>query len=181
MEDQKLTPEVFIRLLVSKGLLDQIRFNPTAQPDRVTLARHILTPHDAAELAVAAIAHQLDKLPRTSQNYLMNYISSIKEIHPEKDVPGRDYFSQLNEVRINIKHQGIFPDPQQWYRVGERTWEYVSGWCQDYLERSLEDLDESSLISDPAVKKHYDSAMEAFHRSNYKETLEHLAFATEAF
>ncbi len=180
MEGQKFTPEVFIRLLVAKGLLDQIRFNPTAHPDRVTLARQILTAHDAAELAAAAIAQQLGKLPKSQKTFLMDYISSIKESHPEKDAAGRDYFSQLNQVRIDIKHLGIFPDPRQWYRVGERTWEYVSGWCQDYLGRSLEDLDESSLIYDSDVKKHYDSAVEAFGRNDYKETLERLAFATEA-
>ena len=57
MTKPKLTEEVMRRLLVAKGLLGRIRYPYTAQPDRTTLAGHILTAHDAAELAIAAISH----------------------------------------------------------------------------------------------------------------------------
>jgi len=175
-----IAPEIIDRLLVAKGLLGRIRFLQTARPDRITLAQHILAAHDAAELALAAIARHLGKLPQSTQTYLMQYFPAIQETHPGKEVPGRDYFSQLNRVRTHIKHHGIFPDQLQWHRVGENTWTYVSRWCQDYLGFSLDDLDESALIVDSEAKRHYDAAAQAFHRENYKETLECLALATNA-
>jgi hypothetical protein len=48
-----IAQEVLDRLLVAKGLLSQIRDLPTTRPDRITLARQILTAHDAAELEKA--------------------------------------------------------------------------------------------------------------------------------
>ena len=141
-----IAQEVLERLLVAKGLLSQIRDLPTTRPDRITLARQILTAHDAAELALAAIACHLGLLPTSRQTYLMEYFPAIQKHHPGREVAGRDYFGQLNQVRIDIKHLGIFPDPDQWKRVGERTWAYVSGWCQDYLSLPLDDVDESALI-----------------------------------
>lgn len=175
----EIAQEVFERLLVAKELLERIRFLPIARPDRLTLARHILAAHDAAELATAAITHHLDALPHQEKIYLMDYIAAIKEKLGES-VPGRDYFSKLNKVRIGIKHNGIFPDPQQWYRVGEHTFNYVSSWCEKYLGIILDDLDESALIFNTKVKEHLDSAKEAFGRKKYQEVLENLAFAMNA-
>ncbi len=175
-----VTQEIIHRLLVAKGLLGKIRFLPIARPDRITLAQHILTAHDASELAAAAIAGHLGKSGKNEKLYLMDYLCLIKETHPAKDVVGRDFFRQLNQVRVAIKHYGNFPDPQLWQTVGERTWYYVSQWGQNYLGQSLDDLDESALIVDSEAKRHYDAAVKAFHRENYKETLEHLAFATNA-
>src|SRR5712664_1290751 len=80
--------------------------------------------------------------------HLMDYFPAIKKMHPEKDVEGKEYFNQLNRVRIHIKHHGLFPDQKQWYRVGEKTYDYVSRWCENYFNVSLDDLDESSLIHD---------------------------------
>ena len=174
-----LAQDVVDRLLVAKGLLGRIQFNPAARPDRISLARAILRAHDAAELALAAIARHLDRLPSSSQTYLMQYFPAIQNEHPEENVIGRDYFSQLNRVRTDIKHHGVFPDAQQWYAVGDRTYEYVSQWCRRYLGISLDQLDESALIAIPEVKALYDKAVEAFSGEHYKKALEHLAYATE--
>ncbi len=62
----------------------------------------------------------------------------------------------------------MFPDPKQWFRVGEKTRSYVSIWCGKYLSISLDDLDESDMISDPKVKKQYDIAKKAFVKGDYK-------------
>ena len=172
----RISQSVIERLLISKNLLDKIRFLPLANPDRSTLARHILTSHDAAELAIAAVASHLDVTPR--QQYLMNYFQPISEkSHDGQDVPGKGYMSQLNDVRVAIKHKGLFPDPQQWSRVGENTYQYVSEWCNKYLMLSLDDLDESEMIADPVVKDRYNSAKKALADEDYKGTLENLALA----
>jgi len=177
MKTKPFSQDVIDRLLVAKDLLEKISSSPIVNPDRYTIARQVLTAHDAAELALAAIARHLGKLPQSSKSYLMEYFSPIREIHPSEEVPGRDYFSQLNQVRIGIKHTGIFPDPKQWFRVGETTRSYVSTWCDRYLRISLDDLDESDMISDTHVKNQYDIAKKAFINGEHKGVLENLAIA----
>ena len=108
----------------------------------------------------------------------MDYFSPIKEQeHPNDEVSGRNYFSQLNDVRIGIKHKGLFPDPKQWYRVSEKTYDYISSWCQRYLNIVFTDLDESFMISDTRVKDQYDIAKKALVQKDYKGALEMLACA----
>ena len=108
----------------------------------------------------------------------MDYFSPIRTIHPDEEVPGKDYFSQLNIVRTAIKHHGIFPDSKQWFKVGEKTRSYVYIWCEKYLSISLDDLDESDMISDPYVKKQYDIAKKAFVEGDHKGVFENLAIAS---
>ena len=81
------------RLLVSKSLLGKIRFQPAAEPDHVSLASQLLAAHDAAELALAAISDQLNKLPPKDKHYLMDYFEPLKELHPGREVFAKEYFS----------------------------------------------------------------------------------------
>jgi hypothetical protein len=176
MNKMTLNQNVIDRLLIAKDLLNGIRFTPIANPDRQTIARYILTSHDAAELAIAGIASHLDVTPK-GQSYLMNYFPEIAKTHEGEDVPGKNYISQLNDARIGIKHKGLFPDPKQWVRVGDNTYKYISDWCRKYLTLSFDDLDESDMISDPKVKRYYDIAKEAFDKDDFKSVLENLALA----
>jgi hypothetical protein len=172
--------DVLERLLVAKDLLGRIRFLPTSKPDRATLARQILTSHDSAEIAIAAIARYVDKLPESNEAYLMTYIAKIKSSHPGVDVPGRAFFSDLNRVRVSIKHAGLFPDPAQWHKVAEKTYDYVSILCEKYLGIRFEDLDEIMLIRSEEVRSRLAEAREFFERGEHKLTLEALAYALEA-
>jgi hypothetical protein len=90
---EPVTEDVIERLLIAKGLLAKIRFSQVPEPDRITLASYILTSHDAAELAVAAIAQHLGKTPKESQAYLMNYFPQIEQVHPGRRVKGLDFFT----------------------------------------------------------------------------------------
>jgi len=177
MEKKLPDQDVIDRLLVAKDLLEKIRFLPIANPDRYTVARFVLTAHDAAELAIAGIARHIGITPKSPQTYLMNYFPLIKNQHPKDEVPGRAYFSQLNTARNGIKHTGVFPDPKQWFHVGEKTHSYVSNWCKSYLNISFDDLDESDMISDPDVKKQYNIARDVLAQDDYKGVLENLALA----
>jgi hypothetical protein len=138
-----------------------------------------LTAHDAAELAIAAISHYLGPIPVKAKAFLMDYFPLIEDKIGSL-VEGRAFFSQLNDVRVAIKHKGIFPDPKDWKSVGERSWSYISNWCQKYLGVSLEDLDESDLISADAVKNHYDAASEALKAGQHRQCFEQLALACHA-
>ena len=167
--------DVFDRLLVAKGLLSKIRFLPAAHPDRISQLKLFSRPMTLPNLHLPQYRAYFNRLPDSPQTYLMQYFPAIRKEHPTEAVVGREYFSQLNRVRTDIKHHGIFPDPNQWYRVGERTFDYVSKWCQQYLGLSLDELDESALIGNKEVKEFYDKAIEAFQQEHYKESLEYFS------
>ena len=173
-------PEVTELLLISKSILDRLRTQTPATPDRHSIAINILLAHDAAELALAAIANQCGRLPSGNQHYLMDYFAPLKTLHPESEVTGRGYFDQLNRVRLNLKHKGIFPDPQQWAQVAERVYEHVSTWCANYLQLDFDELDQSVLLNDPTVKEHYEKAKTHFAQGDYREVLEESAQALNA-
>jgi hypothetical protein len=170
-QKKSITEAVLERLLLSKGLLGPLRYASVSEPDRQTLATHILTSHDAAELALAGIAQHLGKFPSQQQVYLMDLFPAVGQVHPGHEVEGKEYFNQLNRVRIGIKHHGVFPDQRQWHRVAEKTYEYISGWCKKYIGFTLDELDESSLLSDAKVKRFYFSAVGENDKKNFREAL----------
>jgi hypothetical protein len=169
--------EVADQLLLSMSLLEKIRLQAAPNPDRFSLATHILTAHDAAELALASIASarsiQLSKRYPT----MMNYLEALKTLHSGREVIRRDYLDRLNRVRNNLKHAGAFPDPQQFASVADAIYNLLSDLCAEYLEISLDDLDESTLLTSATVKRWYDQARTTLADGKYKETLECLAHA----
>jgi hypothetical protein len=172
-----LKPEVLERLLLSKSFLDRIRFQPVAVHDRHTLAANIIASHDAAELAIAAVADELGCSPTNAgKTYLMDYFDPIEKTTGVAG-HGRDYFRQLNGVRIMLKHQGLYPDAKQWARVAESVYQHLTKWCLDYLKIPLAQLDESALLIDAGVKDFYDAAKECAANRDYKGALEGIAVA----
>src|SRR5712692_4179177 len=126
---------------------------PCGRPGSVLRGLSDYRRHDAAELALGAICDHRGKLPPKEQHYLMDYLSSLQGLHPERDVHGKGYFRRLNRARTDVKHFGIFPDPKEWVRVGEGVHEYVLRWCDEYLGVNFEELDESELLSSPEIKR----------------------------
>lgn len=174
-----LSQHVVERLLIAKNLLDNIRFSTISHPDHFTLAKHILTAHDAVEFAIASIADHLGCTFKNSKKVtLMDYFPEIKTIKP--DFPGQEYCSSLNDVRIGIKHKGQFPSPLQWLGVGGKIYECVSQWCEKYLDLKLDTLNEDVLITDPQVKAYLEQARDAFDKEQWKIVLEYLAFALKS-
>lgn len=173
-----LRPEVIQQLLFSKLLLSQILFLPEAETSQFSIAKKILIAHDAVEMGIAAIADQMGALPAQDKRFLMDYFDPIKnKKHKNREVEGKEYFRQLNIVRGNLKHGMIFPNPSQWGRVGDKIYSYLSGWCQEYLKISLEDLDNSILIDNPKIREFYDNAKKELPSGNYQQVLELLAKA----
>lgn len=165
------------RLLLSKSLLNPIRQPFVSKPNRSLTAKHILIAHDAAELALSAIAQYVGKTPKKQQVHMMDYFPPLSEEHPGEEVYGKEYFSQLNRARVSIKHCGVFPNLQQWFNVGQKTYEYISAWCVKYIKMPLDSMDESALLADPNIKSLYNTAKEEAKSRNYKECLEFIARA----
>lgn len=179
MIKNKLRPEVVQQLLFSKSLLSQILFSPETEISSFSIAKKILIAHDAAEIGIAAIANQIEALLPKEPRYLMHYFDPIKnKKHKNHDVDGKVYCRQLNTARNDLKHVMIFPDPNQWARVGDKIYSYLSGWCQEYLKISLDDLDDSILINNSKIKELYDRANKELSYNNYKQVLEILAKAS---
>jgi hypothetical protein len=166
-----MDPNVIDRLILSRQFLNRMRSTGMAEPDRYSLAAQLISSHDAAELALSAVAQHCGKLPNRDKQYLMDYFEPLKELHPARDVVGRSFFSQLNRVRTDIKHLGIFPDPKQWVQVAERVSDYVAQWCQEYLAVSFEEIDQSMLIADEDVKRFFGAAKAATMEGNYEAVL----------
>ena len=173
----EIRKEIADQLLLSKSLLERLRFQAVPNPDRFSLATHILTAHDAAELALAAIAKQCEVAPPSDKVYMMDYLAALKKLHPEREVKGRPYFNQLNRARVDIKHYGIIPNATDWARVADNVYNYIFDFCIDYLGISLDDLDESILLASATVKRWYDQARTARAAGKYREVLEYLAWA----
>jgi hypothetical protein len=172
-----LKPNVLDRLLLSKSFLDRIRFQPVAVNDRHGLASSIIASHDAAELAMAAVADEIGCSPaNTGKAYLMDYFDPIEK-KTGTVAYGKDYAPQLNAVRTQVKHQGLFPDARQWSRVAETVYQHVSKWCQDYLKISFEDLDESALLTYQDVKGLYEEAKTCRDSGDFKTALEKISIA----
>lgn len=175
---QPLTKQVAELLLLSKSMLDKIRVQVAGNPDRHSLAIQILITHDAAELALFAIATHKNALPRKKKDrLLLGYLESIPSQHKDREMSGTGYFDQLNGARNNLKHNGVFPEPNQWAQVGGTVYGYVSDWCSEYLGFKLDELDESILLEDKEAKSSYDEAKELFEKRAYKQTMEKLALA----
>jgi len=107
---------------------------------------------------------------------LIDYFPSIRD-KTGADVPGREFFSALNRARVGIKHHGDFPNVQQWLRVGDNVYRYVSEWCTQYLHVSFDALDESALIRHPDARRQISAAREARDRGEHRKALEHIALA----
>jgi hypothetical protein len=172
-----MSEQVVQRLLLCKHLLGKFQSHPVARPDRFFVAEQIIVAHNAAELALSAISEDRGKSPSNDKSYLMDYFGALKQLHPESDVSGRDYFRQLNTVRNNIKHQGLLPDPTDWARVSEKVSNYIAEWCRCYLDVSWSDLDQSALLMSNEVRMECRAAIEQMERLNYKNSLEHVALA----
>lgn len=174
----KISENVLRRLLVSKQFLASATGHLTPTSDQAAVAKMILTAHDAAELAAAAIADHLRVPGLTGEAFLMNYPSKISNHVPDKgEFPGTSFLKQLNTARKDFKHVGILPDSRTWYRVIDNTWDYVKSWCRLYLEIDLDDIDLHDLLENDSIKNIYEQAKDLFAQGSYQQALEQLAIA----
>jgi hypothetical protein len=168
--------EILRRLLVSKHLLASTG-GLTPYSDPTSVGRAILTAHDASELALAAIADHLHA-EVSDRIVLTEYPEKIRKASGAVDpFPGSTFISQLNKARTGFKHAGIFPDPRQWYRVIENTWDWLDQWCALYLGARINEIDVGELLEHTPVRDLYGRAKTLCGGGHYKESLELLGNA----
>jgi len=170
-------PETYRRLLVSKSLLASHEGVLTPRSDAISVARTILTAHDAAELALAAIATEVAAEVR-DQTTLMEYPAAIVKARPAPGAfPGRSYLDALNRARRDFKHAGNLPHVPDWYRVIEKVTSWIGQWCSTYLELDFDALQPDDLLVRDEVREFYRAARAAHEAGDYREALENLGRA----
>ena len=87
------------------------------------------------------------------------------------------YFKQLNDVRNGLKHSGILPNTNQWATVGEDVFQRLSNVCKATLDISLEEIDESDLLTNPDARIHLGLATTARGSGHFKLALEEIGKA----
>jgi hypothetical protein len=169
-----LRKEVLHRLLLAKSILSPARNAILGQPNAHLVARQVLNAHDAADLIFAAIADHQGMLPPKSRSPSMlkclELVSSSENKHA-------GYFNGLSDARDSLKHIGNLPNTTQWARVGEETFEKLSGICQATLGTTLEGVDEIELLGSDEIKGYLFAAKRFGASQEFKAALEEVGKA----
>ena len=169
-----LRKDVVQRLLLAKSVLSPVLTAAPGQPNAYLVARRVLNAHDAADLALAAIADHQGVLP--SESPAPSMIQCLELINTQADkYPG--YFKQLNDARNGLKHAGNLPNTEQWASVAADVLEKLSAICKATLGVALGDLDESELVTNETAKAHLTSAKQAKASQDFKRALEDIGKA----
>lgn len=173
-----LRPEIVQRLLLAKSILAPHRLAPWGEPDAHIIAVQVLASHDAADLVFAALADHQSKLTNVSGKApsMMECLNFIKVKGRAAEKP-TTYFRDLNQVRDSLKHVGILPNTRQWTRVGRDTYEKLSQVCLVCVGSSLDDIDESALLRNEEVRRHFKCAQDAVEGRRYELALKEVAKA----
>jgi hypothetical protein len=168
-----ISETVLDRLLLAKFLLKHRSTEPAAKADSHYIATQILLAHDAAELGAAAIADHLGLKLDKGNRYLWDYVDAISK-HLNVSA---GFFRQLNQARIDVKHYGIHPSPEQFKKVVENTYQRLSELCVKAFGKTLDETDESALILDDNVRNLFLEARSLSVSGRFKEALDALARA----
>jgi hypothetical protein len=167
-----LKKEVLHRLVLAKSILSSGQSSPVGQPNAHLVAKQVLNGHDAADLALAAIADQQGKLAATGRIPFMMQCLELIDTVVDKQVL---YFSALNEARNALKHTGNLPNTTQWANVCDDVFHKLSCICDATLDSSLEEFDESELIANGQIRAHLTAAKSARTFQDWRLVLEELA------
>src|ERR1700676_3384603 len=145
-----VSPRVREQLVLSRQLLTTLDAQYSTASNPSLLVRDLMVCYGAAELALAAICVQLDRVPDKNDICLPDYFDSLEKTSPSGgDVQEIDYVAELHKVRSNSQLRSLLPDPRRWTRAKEETLEHVTRWCQQYLGLRLGDLDSVGSVSAP--------------------------------
>jgi len=168
--------EVIQRILLAKAVLSPYRFAPWSEPDAYVIAMQLLAAHDAADLVFAAIVDHQGKGTDKSRGFsMMESLGAINtDANSQKPTA---YFRQLSEARDSLKHRSNFPNTKQWANAGRTVYERLSEMSEACLGLSLDDIDESELLTNDEVKNYFTAAQKAAQAGEYRTALEHLGTA----
>ncbi len=94
------------RLLFAKRLLNDAGASSAPEPDAYFVAKQVITSHDAAEMAIAAIASAKRAVPGKNKAYLLDYLLEVqRQLHPNRAIEGYSFFVALNDaIALALHH-----------------------------------------------------------------------------
>jgi len=165
------------RLISARFLLDNSGPTLNRHSDARAVAHAVLVSHDAAELALTAIADGL-KLGLSDRTDFPTLIDKLKSQPAfSAGFSGDVFFNKLNKVRVAFKHHGNLPDPGSWFDVVNITAGYLDDVTKQVLGIALSEIDAADLIVDARVRSWIGKARERREAGFFKEALEMLARA----
>lgn len=172
-----MQPVILNRLISARFLLENSGLSLNRNSDSRAVAQNVLMAHDAAELALTAIADHLKiALPeRTEFPKLIDQLNS--HVGMPGGLSGHVYLTKLNKVRIAFKHHGLLPDSGSWFDVVDRTSLHLDETCLTAVGVALSKIDLTHLIEDQKVQQLIAIARTKHEQGFYKEALEVLAKA----
>lgn len=144
--------------------------------DQFGLAKSIMLLHDAAEAALGAIADHLN-IKLIGNKYVLDYYDLIENEEPSKKVPYRVQIRNLNTVRNNAKHQGIFPDNKAVAHFPATVQALIEELCELYLGIPFDSINLKNLIKDEFVRSYIDMAEKSIGNGEYENSLISLGYA----
>jgi HEPN domain-containing protein len=174
----KIHQTVLDRLVSARALLEHSgpRLNPQSDSRAVALA--VVLSQDAAELALKAIADQLNI--KATKDFAFPRL--VEEIQGQLTIsaPLANYLKRLNDARVSFKHQGNLPDPGTWFNAAELTTDYLSEICKLVFGIPLSEIDLVHLIRDSYVVALLQGAQTEQKNTRFREALEEIAHALDA-
>jgi len=169
--------EVYKRIVLAKALYEAGRAACTIRNDQMIFTKGILLLHDAVEAALGAVADYVNaKL--TGNHYLMDYYDLIEKADAQKRrVPYRTQMRNLNTVRNNAKHQGIFPDPKNSAHFSPTVYALIEEVCEIYLGLDFSYISLKSLIKNKKILGYIDQAEKEIKKRKIEKGLISLAYA----
>jgi hypothetical protein len=151
-----VSPDIRKRVLYAKYLLSRAKRD---QNDRneLAVAACLLLLHDATELLMLAAT---DHLGVGSKWGFMEFWEKVKQSDHKE--PGHKIpMSQLNDMRVSLKHKGILPRPQSVRDLFPRVEIFCEEVSKDLLGLSFGDLSLADLVADDEVRHALEDATQA--------------------
>jgi len=152
-----VSPDIRKRLLYAKYLLSRAKRD---QNDRneLALAACLLLMHDATELLMLAAT---DHLAVGSKWGFMEFWDKVKQ-SGHKEPGNKLAMSQLNDMRVSLKHKGILPRSQSVRDLFPRVEIFCEEVTKDLLDLDFGDLSLVDLVATDDVRNKLKEAEQAF-------------------
>jgi len=173
----KIRNEVLARILLAKKIYNDAELACSNLIDQTVFTKGIFLLHDAAEIALAAVANHLNAEFK-DRNYLLSYYKLIKDQAPRKgNVPLRREMERLNTIRNTAKHEGILPDTKSNAYLASAVYSLFEKICKKYLDLEFSSISLKSLIRDERIREYINKAEKNIDIGKIKEAFVSLAYA----
>ena len=173
----KIHQTVLDRLVSARALLEHSGPCLNPQSDSRAVALAIVLSQDAAELALKAIADQLNiKATRD-----LSFPKLVEEIQGQLAISGpiANYLKRLNDARVSFKHQGNLPDSGTWFNAVNLTADYLNEICKLVFSIPLSEIDLVHLIRDAHVVALLQGVKKEQKNKRFREALEEITHALD--